>query len=88
MRFRGASRAAIVSPRRGWAITPYAAGQFTAYSLPAYAEQVLSGASTFALNYAAKDVTASRTELGFRTDNSFADAGRHPDAARPRRLGA
>ena len=41
-------------------------------SLPAYAEQVLSGANTFALNYAAKDVTASRTELGLRTDKSFA----------------
>jgi autotransporter-associated beta strand protein len=53
-------------------ITPYAAGQFTTYSLPAYAEQVLSGAGTFALNYAAKDVTASRTEFGFRTDKSFA----------------
>jgi autotransporter-associated beta strand protein len=53
-------------------ITPYAAGQFTTYSLPAYAEQVLSGAGTFALNYAAKDVTASRTELGVRTDKSFA----------------
>jgi len=53
-------------------VTPYAAGQFTTYSLPAYAEQVLSGAGTFALNYAAKDVTASRTELGIRTDRSFA----------------
>jgi uncharacterized protein with beta-barrel porin domain len=53
-------------------ITPYAAGQFTTYSLPAYAEQVLSGAGTFALNYAAKDVTASRTELGARFDRSFA----------------
>ncbi len=53
-------------------VTPYAAGQFTTYSLPAYAEQVLSGAGAFALNYAAKDVTASRTELGIRTDRSFA----------------
>jgi autotransporter-associated beta strand protein len=35
-------------------VTPYAAGQFTTYSLPAYAEQAISGASTFALNYAAK----------------------------------
>jgi uncharacterized protein with beta-barrel porin domain len=59
-----------VTPWMG--ITPYAAGQFTTYSLPAYAEQVLAGAGTFALNYAAKDVTASRTELGFRTDKSFA----------------
>jgi uncharacterized protein with beta-barrel porin domain len=53
-------------------VTPYAAGQFTTYSLPAYAEQVLSGSGMFALNYAAKDVTASRTELGVRTDRSFA----------------
>ena len=59
-----------VTPWMG--ITPYAAGQFTTYSLPAYAEQVLAGAGTFALNYAAKDVTASRTELGVRTDRSFA----------------
>ena len=53
-------------------ITPYAAGQFTTYSLPAYAEQVLAGAGTFALNYAAKNVTASRSEIGIRTDKSFA----------------
>jgi autotransporter-associated beta strand protein len=53
-------------------ITPYAAGQFTTYQLPAYAEQVLSGGGMFALNYAAKDVTASRTELGIRSDKSFA----------------
>jgi autotransporter-associated beta strand protein len=59
----------FVTPWMG--ITPYAAGQFTTYSLPAYAE-VLAGAGTFALNYAAKDVTASRSELGVRTDKSFA----------------
>ena len=56
-------------------ITPYAAGQFTTYMLPAYAEQALTGAGTFALNYAAKDVTDSRTELGIRTDRSFAMQG-------------
>jgi autotransporter-associated beta strand protein len=60
----------FVTPWMG--VTPYAAGQFTTYSLPAYAEQVLSGAGTFAQNYAAKDVTASRSELGIRTDRSFA----------------
>jgi uncharacterized protein with beta-barrel porin domain len=60
----------FITPWMG--LTPYAAGQFTTYSLPAYAEQVLSGANTFALNYAAKDVTASRSELGVRTDKSFA----------------
>jgi autotransporter-associated beta strand protein len=53
-------------------VTPYAAGQFTTFSLPAYAEQALSGASAFALNYAAKDVTDPRSELGIRTDRSFA----------------
>jgi uncharacterized protein with beta-barrel porin domain len=55
-------------------VTPYAAGHFTTYSLPAYAEQVLAGSGTFALNYAAKDVTDPRTELGVRTDRSFAMA--------------
>ena len=55
----------------GVGITPYAAAQFTTFDLPAYAEQVLSGAGTFALAYAAKDVTDARSELGFRTDKSF-----------------
>ena len=41
-------------------------------NLPNYAEEVLSGANTFALNYAAKDVTDTRSELGLRTDKSFA----------------
>jgi autotransporter-associated beta strand protein len=53
-------------------ITPYAAGQFTTFDLPAYAEQVLAGTGTFALNYAAKQATDSRSELGVRTDRSFA----------------
>ena len=56
----------------GIGLTPYAAGQFTTFDLPAYAEQVLSGANTFALAYASKSVTASRSELGLRTDKSFA----------------
>jgi T5SS/PEP-CTERM-associated repeat protein/autotransporter-associated beta strand protein len=59
----------IATPLAG--ITPYAAGQFTRYDLPSYAEQAGAG-SLFALNYAAKDVTASRSELGLRTDRSFA----------------
>ena len=53
-------------------LTPYAAGQFTTFELPAYAETVVSGASTFALAYGSKAVTASRSELGLRTDKSFA----------------
>jgi uncharacterized protein with beta-barrel porin domain len=55
----------------GTGITPYAAGQFTTFDLPSYAESVLSGAGSFALAYGAKDVTDSRSELGFRTDKSF-----------------
>lgn len=53
-------------------LTPYAAGQFTAVSLPSYAEQTVSGANTFALNYGAKDATATRSELGLRGDTSYA----------------
>ncbi len=63
----------FVSPRIGGiGITPYAAGQFTTFELPAYTEQVVSGANTFALAYAAKSVTATRSELGLRADKSFA----------------
>jgi uncharacterized protein with beta-barrel porin domain len=56
----------------GLGITPYMAGQFTTFDLPAYAETALSGASTFALAYAPKSVTDTRSELGIRTDQSFA----------------
>jgi len=60
----------FVTPWMG--LTPYAAGQFTTFDLPAYTEQALSGANTFALNYASKGVTATRSELGVRTDKSWA----------------
>jgi autotransporter-associated beta strand protein len=60
----------FVTPWMG--ITPYAAGQFTTFDLPAYAEQAVVGANTFALTYGSKSVTASRSELGLRTDNSWA----------------
>jgi uncharacterized protein with beta-barrel porin domain len=62
----------FVTPWMGVGITPYAAGQFTTFDLPAYAEQVLSGANTFAMAYGAKSVTASRSELGLRSDKSYA----------------
>jgi uncharacterized protein with beta-barrel porin domain len=58
----------------GLGITPYAAGQFTTFDLPAYAETVVAGAANFALAYAAKSVTDSRSELGIRSDKSFAMA--------------
>lgn len=60
----------FVTPWMG--LAPYAALQATVYSLPGYAEQVLSGGNTFALSYASKDTTATRTELGARVDRSFA----------------
>jgi len=56
----------------GFGITPYAAGQFTTFDLPAYAEQAVLGANTFALAYGAKSVTDPRSELGLRSDKSFA----------------
>ena len=62
----------FVSPGVGVGITPYAAAQLTTFDLPAYAEQALTGTSNFALAYGAKDVTDPRSELGFRTDKSFA----------------
>ena len=52
-------------------VTPYAAGQFTTYRLPSYMEQVAFGAGTFALNYAGKDVTATRSELGLRGEKAM-----------------
>jgi len=50
-----------------WAgVTPYAALQATLFSLPSCAEAAVVGSNAFALNYAAKDVTSTRTELGLR----------------------
>ena len=60
----------FVTPWMG--VAPYAAGQFTTFDLPAYAEAAVSGANTFALAYASKSVTATRSELGLRSDKSFA----------------
>ena len=62
--------------------------QFTTFDLPAYAEQAIAGANTFALAYGAKSVTATRSELGLRTRQILCDAGCDLDAARPCRLGA
>jgi uncharacterized protein with beta-barrel porin domain len=56
----------------GVGITPYAAAQFTTFDLPAYAETALAGSGAFALSYGAKSVTDPRSELGFRTDKSYA----------------
>ena len=56
---------------QGLGITPYAAGQFTTFELPNYAEQAIVGANTFALAYNSRSVTDTRSELGLRTDKSF-----------------
>ncbi|WP_181012056.1 autotransporter outer membrane beta-barrel domain-containing protein [Bosea psychrotolerans] len=53
-------------------LTPYAAVQLTSVALPSYAETALSGSGIFALSYAAKDVTTTRSELGMRIDRTFA----------------
>jgi uncharacterized protein with beta-barrel porin domain len=59
-----------VSQGFGW--TPYAAGQVTTFELPAYAEQAIVGSNVFAMAYNSKSVTDTRSELGLRTDKSFA----------------
>ena len=65
----------FVSPSTwGIGITPYAAAQFVTFDLPAYAEQAIVGTSNFALAYGAHDPTDMRTELGVRTDRSWAVA--------------
>jgi uncharacterized protein with beta-barrel porin domain len=56
----------------GIGVTPYGAAQFITFDLPAYAETVVAGAGAFALAYAAKTVTDTRSELGLRADRSFA----------------
>ncbi|HTA99592.1 MAG TPA: autotransporter domain-containing protein [Bradyrhizobium sp.] len=60
----------LVTPWMG--VTPYAAAQFTTFDLPTYAEQAIVGSNTFALAYNARSVTDTRSELGIRTDKSFA----------------
>jgi uncharacterized protein with beta-barrel porin domain len=67
-RFEGGYR--FATPVVG--LTPYAAAQVISFNLPAYAEQAVIGSPMFALNYAAQTTTATRTELGLRTDKSFA----------------
>jgi autotransporter-associated beta strand protein len=67
-RFEGGYR--FATPMIG--ITPYAAVQVISFNLPNYAEQSLVGGGLFALNYAAQTTTDTRTELGLRSDKSFA----------------
>jgi len=58
---------------RPWmGLTPYAAAQVTTFNLPNYGETAITGVNTFALSYASKTATSTRSELGLRTDKSFA----------------
>jgi uncharacterized protein with beta-barrel porin domain len=65
----------LLTPWIGLGVTSYAAGQFTTFELPAYAEQALSGANAFALSFGSQSVTDPRSELGIRTDKSYALTG-------------
>jgi uncharacterized protein with beta-barrel porin domain len=56
-------------------VTPYAALQVTTFFLPGYAEGAVSGSNQFALAFASNTETNVRTELGVRTDKSFAVQG-------------
>ena len=67
-RFEGGYR--FTTPLIG--ITPYAAAQVTNFNLPNYSEVSLNGGGLFALNYAAQSLTDTRSELGLRTDRSYA----------------
>ncbi|MGJ5136635.1 autotransporter outer membrane beta-barrel domain-containing protein [Bradyrhizobium oligotrophicum] len=69
-RIEGGTR--FLAPVGGIGLTPYAAAQVTSLRLPGYVEQAVAGASTFALSYNGKTVADTRTELGLRTDKSYA----------------
>jgi uncharacterized protein with beta-barrel porin domain len=61
----------LVPELGGIGLTSYAAVQVTAFDLPGYTETSASSAGGFALTYAGKTVTATRTELGLRGDKSW-----------------
>ena len=79
----------FVSPWTGGiGITPYAAGQFTTFDLPAYAEQAIAAPATSRWPTARRTSPTRRSELGLRTDKSYAMQNGDPDPARPLGLGA
>lgn len=78
-RLRGDYKAGVLSGRveAGWrtdtqfaGVTPYAAAQTISYRMPSYLEQGNGTADSFALGYAGRDVTATRSELGLRLDRT------------------
>jgi uncharacterized protein with beta-barrel porin domain len=79
-RLQGAYKAGVLSGRveAGWRIdtmwgagvTPYAAAQAISYRMPSYLEHGNGAADSFALGYAGRDITATRSELGLRLDRT------------------
>ena len=57
--------------RFGW-ITPFVSLRAQAFYTPAYGETAASGASAFALNYAANSTFTGRSELGAQVDKTIA----------------
>ena len=88
----GASKAAIASSRHGSAASALRRtppDNSPRFDLPAYAEQRGRRRQHLCAGLCgSKSVTATRSELGLRTDKSFAMADGDLHAARPRRLGA
>ncbi len=52
----------------GFGVTPYGAAQAQAFRMPSYHENAAFGPSTFALAYAGRTTTTTRTELGVWLD--------------------
>jgi uncharacterized protein with beta-barrel porin domain len=52
-------------------VIPYGAFAGESFESPAYAETAVSGASTFALSYAAQTTSLGRSELGVRLDRQY-----------------
>ncbi|WP_442779013.1 autotransporter outer membrane beta-barrel domain-containing protein [Bradyrhizobium sediminis] len=76
----------FVTPWMG--LAPYAAAQFTTFDLPAYAEQVLSGAQYLCARLCRQGCHG--VAIGTRSSHRqvLGHAGRRPDVARPRGMGA
>ena len=53
-------------------VTPYVAGTFVTFALPAYAEKAVSRQRQVCAEVCARSVTDARSELGIRTDKSVA----------------
>ncbi|MBN8962461.1 MAG: autotransporter outer membrane beta-barrel domain-containing protein [Rhizobiales bacterium] len=78
-RLHGACKAGVLSGRleAGWRIdmawagvTTYAVAQAISYGMSSYLGQGNGAADSFALAYAGRDVTATRSELGLRLDRT------------------